>query len=321
MSVISLDQVSKIYPGGARALTDVSLTVEEGEFLVLFGPPGCGKSTLLRTVAGLEEITSGELLIKGEYANDVPTKERDVAMYFQGASLSPNATVGENLAYGLRLRKVPEELIARRVKAMAELLGLKDLNKKPKQLATNERLRVAVGRAVVREPAVFLLDEPFSNLDGGNRELAVRELLALEARLRIPFVYATESAREAMSLGTRIAVLREGSVRQIASPEEIYRDPVCVFVADLLSRMTLVRGILREGKVAGETPLPEHLSKAAEGYEGREVVLGYHADEGLGSAVLFDGESELSLVHEGKLPVPIKELRARAGGKTARRKK
>ena len=213
MPALTLKDVSKTYPGGSVALTDVSLEVAEGDFFVVFGISGCGKSTLLRIISGLEE-GEGAVALDGERIDGLPTKQRDVAMFFQNSAINPQQTVEENLGSGLRLRKVPEEIIEERVKVMAGILGLETLlTKKPKALTVEQRLLLAIGRAVVREPAVFLLDEPFSNVEETVRLKMISALAGLQARLKCTIVYATSDRREAMSLGKRIAVLREGFPR------------------------------------------------------------------------------------------------------------
>ena len=239
MSAIKLEKVSKVYPDGNRTVYDLSLTVEEGEFVTVTGPSSSGKTSLIRMIAGLEEVTAGELYLGDKLANDLPVKDRGIAMIFQNDSLAPQLSVYENLAYGLRIRKnmqaAEEEYIEKRVLAVAALFGLTELLlKKPKQLTGWQRQRVALGRAVVRDPKLYLFDEPFSNLDGELRARMLSDLGKLQARLGATFFYATSDIREAMSLGSRVAVLKDGFLQQIATPRCLYEAPVNRFVASYL---------------------------------------------------------------------------------------
>ena len=235
MASVSCDRISKEYRGGVTALADLSLQVSDGEFLVLVGPSGCGKSTALRLVAGLEEITSGDLYIGDRRVNDVPPKDRDVAMVFQSYALYPHMSVYDNLAFGLRLHKTPGGEVARRVGHAADMLGIGDLlRRKPAQLSGGQRQRVALGRAIVREPQVFLMDEPLSNLDAKLRVQTRTELVRLHRRLGTTTIYVTHDQVEAMTMGQRIAVLREGVLQQVDLPQELYDHPVNVFVAGFI---------------------------------------------------------------------------------------
>jgi multiple sugar transport system ATP-binding protein len=229
---VSLERVSKVYDGGVRAVDDVSLAVEAGEFVVLVGPSGCGKSTLLRMIAGLEKVTAGTVRIGERDVTTVPPPDRDIAMVFQNYALYPNKTVAENLAFGLRQRKTPREEIERRVGEMAAMLGLGELmRRRPAQLSGGQRQRVAMGRALVREPQVFLLDEPLSNLDAKLRTTMRAELARVHDRLGITTVYVTHDQVEAMTLGQRVAVLRDGVLQQFGDPQELFHRPVNLFVA------------------------------------------------------------------------------------------
>ena len=227
--------VGKTYASGSHAVKGVSLTVGEGEFLVLVGPSGCGKSTLLRMVAGLEEVTSGEIRIAGRLVNDVAPRDRDVAMVFQNYALYPHMSVFENLAFGLKLRKVPRDDVRRRVETAAGALGLERyLERKPRELSGGERQRVALGRAMVREPKVFLFDEPLSNLDARLRVEMRAEIRRLHRRVGATMIYVTHDQVEAMTMGDRIAVLQRGVLQQVADPHTLYARPANTFVAGFI---------------------------------------------------------------------------------------
>jgi multiple sugar transport system ATP-binding protein len=229
---IVLDNVSKVFGGGVVAVDGVSLSIESGEFLVLVGPSGCGKSTLLRMIAGLEQVTEGTIAIGDRDVTDLPPRARDVAMVFQSYALYPHMTVRENLGYGLKVRKTPKREIAERVERAAELLGLdRLLERKPAALSGGQRQRVAMGRAIVREPQAFLMDEPLSNLDAKLRVSMRAQLAALHARLATTTVYVTHDQIEAMTLGQRVAVLRDGRIQQVDTPQELYARPANLFVA------------------------------------------------------------------------------------------
>ena len=235
MARLSLKGFGKVYPSGVAAVTDLSLNIRDGEFVVLVGPSVCGKSTVLRMIAGLEEITAGELYIDGKKVNDVETKDRDVAMLSQGYTLSPHLTVYDNMAFGLKLRKVSKQDIDSRVREAAAVLGLTDcLMRKPKTLSAGQRQRVALGRALVREPKVFLLDEPLSNLDGRLRAQMRTEIAKLHARLGTTFLYVTNDQVEAMTMGSRVVVMREGFMQQADTPQNLYDYPINKFVAGLI---------------------------------------------------------------------------------------
>jgi multiple sugar transport system ATP-binding protein len=235
MPGVELKDVSKIYDRGQRAVDRVSLQVQDGEFLVLVGPSGCGKSTVLRMIAGLEDVTEGQVLIGGRVVNDVPPKDRDIAMVFQNYALYPHLSVYDNMAFGLRRRKVPAPEIDRRVRATAALLGLDGyLPRRPRDLSGGERQRVALGRAMVRDPQVFLFDEPLSNLDAMLRVQTRAEIKRLHQRVRATMIYVTHDQVEAMTLGTRIAVLRKGVLQQVADPFTLYEHPANQFVAGFI---------------------------------------------------------------------------------------
>jgi multiple sugar transport system ATP-binding protein len=235
MAQIILDQVEKVYSGGVMALEGLSLEVKDGEFMVLVGPSGCGKSTALRSIAGLEEITGGTISIGDRVVNDLPPKDRDIAMVFQNYALYPHMTVEQNLAFGLQLRKTPKDEIKRRVGDAARMLGLEQyLKRKPAALSGGQRQRVAMGRAIVREPQAFLMDEPLSNLDAKLRVSMRANLNQLHERLGVTTVYVTHDQVEAMTLGHRVCVLREGRLQQVDTPQTLFDKPVNLFVAGFI---------------------------------------------------------------------------------------
>ncbi len=235
MADITFDSVGKVYPGGTRAITDVSLHIDDGEFVVLVGPSGCGKSTLLRMVAGLEEITEGVMRIGDRVVNDVPPKDRDIAMVFQNYALYPHMSVFDNMAFGLKLRKMSKPEIKRRVEEAARVLEISEfLERKPKALSGGQRQRVAMGRAIVREPAAFLMDEPLSNLDAKLRVQMRAELGLLHSRLQTTTLYVTHDQTEAMTMGDRVAVIRKGNLEQADTPRLLYDVPVNLFVAGFI---------------------------------------------------------------------------------------
>ncbi|GHC86386.1 ABC transporter ATP-binding protein [Nocardiopsis terrae] len=235
MAEIALQNVDKIYGGDVKAVDDLNLQINDGEFMVLVGPSGCGKSTALRMIAGLEEISAGSLVIGDEVVNDRPPKDRDIAMVFQNYALYPHMSVEQNLAFGLKLRKVPKAEIARRVSEAAEMLGLEPyLKRKPGALSGGQRQRVAMGRAIVREPQAFLMDEPLSNLDAKLRVQMRASLNQLHERLGVTTVYVTHDQIEAMTLGDRVAVLRDGRLQQVDTPKRLFDAPVNLFVAGFI---------------------------------------------------------------------------------------
>ncbi len=235
MSGLLLKGINKIYPGGNQAVFNFCLEIRDKEFMVFVGPSGCGKSTTLRMIAGLEEISSGELYIDGKLVNDVVPKDRDIAMVFQNYALYPHMSVYDNMAFGLKLRKVPKEVIDEKVKAAAEILGITEyLSRKPKALSGGQRQRVALGRTIVREPKVFLLDEPLSNLDAKLRASMRTEISKLHARLATTFIYVTHDQIEAMTMGTRIVVMKDGFMQQVDTPQNLYDYPINLFVAGFI---------------------------------------------------------------------------------------
>ena len=246
MANISLQHIKKIYPGNVEVINDLNLEIYDKEFIILVGPSGCGKSTTLRMIAGLEEISGGELRIGDKIVNDVEPKDRDIAMVFQNYALYPHMTVYKNLAFGLKLRKMDKAEIDRRVHETAKILDIEHLlNRKPKALSGGQRQRVALGRTIVREPKVFLLDEPLSNLDAKLRASMRTEISKLHARLATTFIYVTHDQSEAMALSDRIIIMRSGVVEQIGSPQEIYYHPVNEFVANFIGETNIIDGVMQ----------------------------------------------------------------------------
>jgi multiple sugar transport system ATP-binding protein len=293
MAQIVLDQVDKVYAGGVQAVAELSLDIADGEFMVLVGPSGCGKSTALRLIAGLEEITDGTIQIGDQVVNDLPPKDRDIAMVFQNYALYPHMTVEQNLAFGLQQRKTPRDEIQRRVTGVAKMLGLEDyLKRKPAALSGGQRQRVAMGRAIVREPRAFLMDEPLSNLDAKLRVNMRASLSQLHDRLNVTTVYVTHDQIEAMTLGDRVCVLRDGVLQQVDTPQNLFNHPVNLFVAGFIGSPAMNFTMARldrpdgPGPDAGEAavsfagyqlPLPAEAigrKPGIERYFGREVILG-----------------------------------------------
>jgi len=281
---VELRNVTKVYDNQVVAVRDASLTINDKEFLVLVGPSGCGKSTLLRMIAGLEDVTAGEILIDGQVVNDVPPKDRDIAMVFQNYALYPHMTVFENMAFGLKLRKFPREEIERRVREAAEILGLTEfLSRKPKALSGGQRQRVALGRAIVRKPKVFLFDEPLSNLDAKLRVQMRIEISRLHQRLQTTMIYVTHDQIEAMTMGDRIVVMKDGVIQQVDTPMTLYNNPVNLFVAGFIGSpaMNFITGhiVEKNGALRFESPVfsftvPEEHRIALTPYIGLEVILG-----------------------------------------------
>jgi multiple sugar transport system ATP-binding protein len=286
MANVTFEHVTKKF-GDVAAVNDLNLDIADGEFLVLVGPSGCGKSTALRMIAGLEEISSGTLKIGDRVVNDLAPKDRDVAMVFQSYALYPHMSVRDNLAFGLKLRKVPKEEIDRRVNETGKLLELSPLlDRKPKQLSGGQRQRVALGRAIVREPKVFLMDEPLSNLDAKLRVQTRAEIARLHQRLRTTFVYVTHDQVEAMTMGSRIAVMNFGVLQQVGSPQQLYDSPTNRFVAGFIGSPAmnfLEMTVDGKGDTAALTydglrlPVPPR-ARASIGSEGRKVVAGFRPE-------------------------------------------
>ena len=284
MAHVQLDNVGKTYPGNVVAAKDINLDIAQGEFIVIVGPSGCGKSTTLRMIAGLEQITEGVIRIAGRVVNELSPKQRDIAMVFQNYALYPHMTAYKNMAFGLKLRRVPRAEIDRKVHDTARLLGLTDLlHRKPRELSGGQRQRVALGRAIVREPAAFLFDEPLSNLDAKLRVEMRAELKRLHKRLRTTSIYVTHDQEEAMTLGDRVVVMSDGLIQQCAAPLTIYNQPVNRFVASFLGSppMNLINGRLVgdagplrfEGAGLSLDLTPEQ-TQALAGHAGDAVTLG-----------------------------------------------
>ena len=291
MASLSLKNVCKVYPNGFEAVKDFNLDVADKEFIIFVGPSGCGKSTTLRMIAGLEEISSGDLIIDGKVMNDVEPKDRDIAMVFQNYALYPHMTVFDNMAFGLKLRKVPKDEIKAKVEEAARILDLeKLLDRKPKALSGGQRQRVAMGRAIVRNPKVFLMDEPLSNLDAKLRVQMRSEIASLHNRLGATIIYVTHDQTEAMTLGTRIVVLKDCVIMQVDSPQKLYNEPNNLFVAGFIGspQMNFIDAVC---KVEGErvtlnfektsVVLPPAKAKKLidGGYNGKTVVMGIRPED------------------------------------------
>lgn len=280
MPEVNIRHLDKIYDGGVQAVWDFNLDIQDGEFIVLVGPSGCGKSTTLRMVAGLEDITKGELVIDGKDCTRLPPKDRDIAMVFQNYALYGHMTIYENMAFSLTLRKEDKLIIHRKVMAAAEILDLKSqLNKKPKQLSGGQRQRVAIGRAIVRNPKLFLFDEPLSNLDAKLRGSMRRELMLLHKRLNATIMYVTHDQTEALTLADRIVCMSMGHIQQIGKPIELYDRPANTFVATFigLPPMNMFDGTIENGNfkcTQFSYKLTEEQKARLADYEGKEVVLG-----------------------------------------------
>ena len=304
MASLSLTNVCKVYPNGFEAVKDFSLEVEDQEFIIFVGPSGCGKSTTLRMIAGLEEISSGELKIDGRVVNDVEPKDRDIAMVFQNYALYPHMTVFDNMAFGLKLRKVPKDEIKKKVEEAAKILDLeKLLDRKPKALSGGQRQRVAMGRAIVRNPKVFLMDEPLSNLDAKLRVQMRIEIAKLHQRLGTTIIYVTHDQTEAMTLGTRIVVMKDGVIQQVDTPQNLYEKPQNLFVAgfmgspqmNFLDAVVEVKGETAYLNVAGiSIPLPPAKSKKVidGGYNGKTVTFGIRPEDVYDSQMMVEAKSD-----------------------------
>ena len=299
MASLSLQHINKTYPNGFEAVKDFNLEIEDKEFIIFVGPSGCGKSTTLRMIAGLEEITSGTLKIGDKVVNDVEPKDRDIAMVFQNYALYPHMTVYDNMAFGLKLRKTPKDQIDKMVKEAAKILDLeKLLDRKPKALSGGQRQRVAMGRAIVRDPKVFLMDEPLSNLDAKLRVQMRTEISKLHDRLGATIIYVTHDQTEAMTLGTRIVVMKDGVVQQVDTPQNLYNKPGNLFVAGFIGspQMNFLDATVKvSGKdvdlIVGQYKLrlPAEKAKALidGGYDGKTVVMGIRPENVTDDASVF----------------------------------
>jgi multiple sugar transport system ATP-binding protein len=297
VSRILLEGVTKEFSGGVVAVDNVDLTIESGEFMVLVGPSGCGKSTLLRMIAGLEEVTEGTIMIGDRDVTDLAPRARDIAMVFQNYALYPHMSVGKNLGYGLKVRKTPADVIDRRVAEAARLLGLEDLlDRRPAALSGGQRQRVAMGRAIVREPAAFLMDEPLSNLDAKLRVGMRAELSRLHERLGVTTVYVTHDQIEAMTLGQRVAVMRDGVIQQVDGPQVLYSRPINLFVAAFIGSpsMNLVEGRVTDGfaELAGwRIPIDEKRRPVREG----RAIIGIRPEDFEDVAFAESGRPEIEV--------------------------
>ena len=311
MASLQLEHITKQYPNGFVAVKDFNLDVEDKEFIIFVGPSGCGKSTTLRMIAGLEDISSGTLKIGGKVMNDVEPKDRDIAMVFQNYALYPHMTVYDNMAFGLKLRKVPKEEIDQKVKAAAKILDLSNLlDRKPKALSGGQRQRVAMGRAIVRNPKVFLMDEPLSNLDAKLRVQMRTEIAKLHQRLGTTIIYVTHDQTEAMTLGTRIVVMKDGVVQQVDTPQNLYDKPENLFVAGFMGspQMNFLEGTLNADcsaiQVNGASlqipPAKTNTLKDA-GYANKAVILGIRPEDIHDSQIFVD--TAANAVIEAKISV------------------
>ena len=317
MATVTLENVNKVYDNGFQAIYDLSLDIVDGEFLVLVGPSGCGKSTALRMIAGLEEITSGEMRIGDRVVNDVEPKDRDIAMVFQNYALYPHMSVAENIGFALKLAKVPKEEITERVNRAAEILELTTyLDHKPGQLSGGQRQRVAMGRAIVRQPAAFLMDEPLSNLDAKLRVQMRAEIASLQRELGVTTFYVTHDQVEAMTMGDRVAVIKDGVLQQVDTPQNLYDNPVNVFVAAFIGSpsMNLFDASVHIGDNGGSITLGPHtlaLSAAAiaarpglRAYDGRQVVVGVRPED------LEDATQAPDAPADQRLSAPVRLIEA-----------
>ena len=309
MAMVSFDRVSKVYPDGTRAVNGLDLDITDGEFMVLVGPSGCGKTTALRMVAGLEEISEGVLKIGDRVVNHVPSRDRDIAMVFQSYALYPHLSVYENIAFGLRLRKLPKTEIDERVNKAARLLGLEEfLKRKPRALSGGQRQRVAMGRAIVREPAAFLMDEPLSNLDAKLRVQTRAEIAKLQEDLGVTTIYVTHDQVEAMTIGDRVAVMRKGELQQVDEPQTLYDRPVNLFVGGFIgspamnmldatieqSNGDLRANLGKQSIMLGAETLTQR--PALRGYVGKPVVIGIRPED-LEDAALEPGAHDGHVLH------------------------
>ncbi len=312
MAGVAFDQISKIYDDGTKAVNHLSLGIGDGEFMVLVGPSGCGKTTALRMVAGLEDISEGVLTIGERIVNHVPSRDRDIAMVFQSYALYPHLSVYDNIAFGLKIKKLPKEEIERRVSDAARILGLEPfLKRKPRALSGGQRQRVAMGRAIVREPSAFLMDEPLSNLDAKLRVQMRAEIAGLQRTLGVTTIYVTHDQVEAMTMGDRVAVMRKGELQQVAEPQTLYDKPVNLFVGGFIGSpaMNMVEATLARSnggyaaKVGDQTiDIGDAVAvrPALKAFEGREVVLGIRPEDledaalGTGGAQKLRGTTQLT---------------------------
>ena len=305
MAEVVLDDVAKVYPDGTQAVSDLDLRIDDGEFMVFVGPSGCGKTTALRMVAGLEDITSGTIAIGDRVVNDVPSKDRDVAMVFQNYALYPHLKVYDNMAFGLQLRKIDKGEIDRRVRDAAKVLGLEELlDRKPKNLSGGQRQRVAMGRAIVREPRAFLMDEPLSNLDAKLRVQMRAEIARLQDDLGVTTIYVTHDQTEAMTMGDRVAVIKQGRLQQVDIPQVLYDEPVNLFVAGFIGSpaMNMIEATLDRDdagwgvsfagiRLGLDDETVSHRAALAR-FEGRQVIVGIRPEDMEDAAIHDDARPD-----------------------------
>lgn len=331
MASLSLRNIYKVYPNGFNAVKDFNLEIEDKEFIIFVGPSGCGKSTTLRMIAGLEEISKGELYIDDKLVNDVEPKDRDIAMVFQSYALYPHMSIYDNMAFGLKLRKMPKDEIDRRVREAARILDIEHLlDRKPKLLSGGQRQRVAMGRAIVREPKVFLMDEPLSNLDAKLRVQMRIEISKLHQRLQSTIIYVTHDQTEAMTLGTRIVVMKDGVIQQVDSPQNLYDRPDNLFVAGFIGspQMNFIESkLLKEGedylvefgsedtktragvKYKIKLPASKNKDNCLEAYVGKEVIMGIRPEN-------VHNEEDLIAIHKDGLVEADVEVTELMGAET-----
>ena len=284
MAYLSLKDINKIYPNGFHAVHNFNLEIEQGEFIVFVGPSGCGKSTTLRMIAGLEDISKGEFYIDGKYANEMRPRERGVAMVFQSYALYPHLSVYDNLAFGLSLQGIDDDIIEKKVLATAKILGLTDyLDRKPRALSGGQRQRVAVGRAIIRKVGIFLMDEPLSNLDAKQRVTMRSEITDIHKKVGSTTIYVTHDQTEAMTMADRIVVMKDGYIQQIGSPYELYFKPVNLFVAGFIGEppMNFIRATVKDGCVeigGGKHALTKVIGSDIAQYEGKEIFFGFRPE-------------------------------------------
>jgi multiple sugar transport system ATP-binding protein len=307
MAQVAFERVSKIYPDGTRAVNDINLEIDDGEFMVLVGPSGCGKTTALRMVAGLEEISEGALKIGERIVNHVPSRDRDIAMVFQSYALYPHLSVYENIAFGLRLKKMPKSEIDERVQRAASLLGLTDyLKRKPRALSGGQRQRVAMGRAIVRQPAAFLMDEPLSNLDAKLRVQMRAEIAKLQSDLGVTTIYVTHDQIEAMTMGDRVAVMRKGELQQVDEPQTLYDRPLNLFVGGFIGSpaMNMLDATIRSNGELSATIGDQTIALGAEtvqshpalqGYNSKRVIIGIRPEDLEDAALAADAPADRRL--------------------------
>ena len=308
MAEITLESLTKVYSDGTKAVSDLNLDVESGEFVVFVGPSGCGKTTALRMIAGLESITSGEVRIDGQVVNDLPPKDRDIAMVFQNYALYPHMNAAKNMGFALKMKGLPQAEIDSRVREVGRVLGLTDsLHKKPRTLSGGQRQRVAMGRAIVRNPQAFLMDEPLSNLDAKLRVEMRAEIARIQRDLGVTTIYVTHDQTEAMTMGDRVAVMRNGFLQQIANPKELYERPRNLFVAEFIGSPAMNLVVARVERDGGDTSVvfgPHRLRLDTEtlerapglaAYDGREVILGIRPEDMEDAALLRETHEDRAL--------------------------